>query len=271
MTALTFTLREPPRQRIDMSPLSPDRLGSQPRGEIGMIQLRIGNEQQRLNTLFDIEGHNTSQIVIRNACDRLDFIGAGMQSGRITIEGGAGAYLGRGMRGGKIEVRGDAGAYAASGMDGGLILVEGDAGDFLGGGAAGERQGMNRGVVVIKGNTGDHTGDRLRRGMILIEGDTGDYCGSHMIAGTIAVLGQVGRHAGYAMRRGTLLLSRAPRSLPVTFNDAGEHDLTFLTLLLSSLRRYDSRFATLDSARKRVQRYVGDLACDGQGEVLVWI
>ncbi len=92
-----------------------------------------------------------------------------------------------------------------------------------------------------------------------------------MVAGTIAVLGKVGIAPGYAMRRGTLLFEQHPSSLTPTFNDCGEHTFGFLRLLVHSFAEMNSRFAQLDKNRSRVRRYVGDLACDGKGELLVWV
>jgi formylmethanofuran dehydrogenase subunit C len=126
-------------------------------------------------------------------------------------------------------------------------------------------------MVLVRGNAGDRVGDRLRRGTILIEGSTGDYCCSRMIAGTVAVLGDTGKSIGFGMRRGSLLLANEPDSLPATFVDAGVHNLGFLTLWTRQLHTLDSMFAHLDPARQRVHRYTGDLACEGQGEVLVWV
>jgi formylmethanofuran dehydrogenase subunit C len=92
-----------------------------------------------------------------------------------------------------------------------------------------------------------------------------------MGAGTIAVAGRVGAFPGMAMRRGTLLLQQPPAALVATFNDCGEHPNGFLTLLVRSWRTLPGRFGTLPDGRVRVRRYVGDLANDGRGEILVWV
>jgi formylmethanofuran dehydrogenase subunit C len=130
---------------------------------------------------------------------------------------------------------------------------------------------MQGGTVLVEGSAGDRTGDRMRRGTLLIEGDTGDYCASRMVAGTIAVWGRVGAFPGLAMRRGTVLLQHAPGEMVPTFNDCGEHPLSFLTLLVRSWRTLPGKFATIPDSRVRVRRYMGDLANDGRGEILVWV
>jgi formylmethanofuran dehydrogenase subunit C len=71
------------------------------------------------------------------------------------------------------------------------------------------------------------------------------------------------------MRRGTLLLQQMPAALwPATFNDNGVHELSFVSLLQKSFKTLDSRFAQLQD-NNRVQRFLGDLACGGRGEILI--
>ncbi len=106
----------------------------------------------------------------------------------------------------------------------------------------------------------------MRRGLILIEGNAGDYCASRMIAGTIGVLGNVGAYAGFNMRRGTLLLKQQP-VLHATLQDCGIHTLPFLSLLTKSFANLDTTFKHLKL--NRVQRFVGDAANKGNGEILV--
>jgi formylmethanofuran dehydrogenase subunit C len=236
---------------------------------IARLPLWLGNRETPLGELFQVSGGDPEHLVLRGECARLDRIGADMDAGRITVEGDGGWYLGQGMGGGEIRVQGNAGPFAGAAMAGGALHIEGDAGDFLGGAIPGARQGMRGGQILVKGNCGDRAGDRLRRGQILIAGDAGGYCGSRMLAGTLAVLGRTGEYAGYGMRRGTLLLAQAPASLPVTFNDSGQIELTFLRLLYRALHAADPAFERLDPATCRVQRHVGDLACQGKGEILI--
>ncbi len=271
MSRLMLALKHDPRQRVDLSPLTPDRLAGLDRDRIATLELASGNQTLRVGDVFDLAGDDVSDIVILNASAKLDRIAAAMTHGRITVEGDAGAYLGMGMAGGEIEVGGNAGAYAASGMAGGSLHVRGDAGDFLAAAAPGEQRGMSGGDVIVGGNAGDRAGERMRRGMVLIEGTAGSYCGCGMIAGTIAVAGAVGANPGYAMRRGTLLLRRMPERLLPTFNDCGEHELGFLRLLLRAWSTLPSEFARLAANADRVRRFVGDIANGGKGEILIWV
>lgn len=269
MSTLTLTLKEAPRQRVDLSPLTPDLLNGKSPAEISAIELASGNRRLRVDELFSISGDDSSSLVIKNGCDKLDRIGQAMTSGSITVHGDTGAYLGFAMKNGAITVHGNVGAYAASGMKNGLLHIRGNADDFLAAAIPGDRHGMAGGMVIVTGNAGDRVGDHMRRGAVLIEGNAGDYCGSRMLAGTIAVLGKAAGFAGYGMKRGTLLLNTTPNNFPATFNDCGKHHLNYLLLLIKSWQSLDSKFALLEP-RSRVRRYMGDLANAGKGEILVW-
>lgn len=268
MSALTFTLKAVPAHRIDCSPLTPDKLAGKSAAEIGALLLDSGNQKLRVDSLFAIAGKDASDIAFANSCGKLDYIGHDMQSGCITIHGGAGSYLGLQMRNGEIVLHGNADAFAASGLAGGLIHIHGNVGDFLAAAIVGDRKGMRGGTVIVTGNAGDRVGDQMRRGLLLIEGNAGSYCASRMLAGTIGVLGSVGDYAGYGMRRGTLLLTQMP-TLHVTMQDCGKHTLPFLQLMFKSFSILPTKFARMN--KNRAQRYAGDLANDGKGELLILI
>jgi formylmethanofuran dehydrogenase subunit C len=131
--------------------------------------------------------------------------------------------------------------------------------DFIG-------QKMSHGSIICQGDVGDRLGDQMRRGLILIDGNAGDYCGSRMLAGTIGVYGSVGKYAGFAMKRGTILLKNK-MDFHATIQDCGVHNLPFLALLFQSFKPLPSKFNQLKNLR--AQRFAGDLACNGNGEILV--
>ncbi len=268
MSALTFTLKHQPKQRVDLSPLVPANLSGKSVNEIAALTLQCGKQKTPVSDLFTLSGDDMQNIVIDNSVGKLDFIGKELESGSITVNGNAGAYLGMGMKSGSITLNGNAGLYAACEMKRGTLEINGNVGDFLGGALPGNKMGMKGGTILVKGNVGDRAGDHMRRGLILIEGNAGDYCGSRMTAGTIAVMGNTGRYLGYAMRRGTLLLWNQPQ-LPASFNDCGAHTLGFLPLLFASFKPINSKFADASAAFNRVQRYAGDMSEIGRGEVLV--
>lgn len=270
MSACIFRIKDGVTgQRIDASPLTPDRLAGLSSAQMGEIPLWAGRDHLPASQLFTIEAGSALDLRIVTGKARVDRLGAGMKQGSLTVEGDAGDYLAQGMRNGDVRVIGSCGAFAGNAMTGGLITIEGDAGLGLGAAIAGEHAGLKGGMVIVKGNAGDRVGDHQRRGTILIEGNAGSYCGTRMAAGTIAVLGSVGDHVGFGMRRGTILLARLPTEPTPTFFDAGSCDLNFLTLLIASWRTLDSRFARLDRLRKRVRRFVGDLSSGGKGEILI--
>lgn len=266
MNALTFTLKVALPHSINCSAITPDQLAGKSIAEITSIELVTGKNQLLVGDIFNISGIDAQHIVFKNSSYKLNYIGANMTSGNITIEGDAGAYLGFGMKNGEIDCQGNAAAFAACGMRGGLLTIHGDAGDFLGAGSEGSRKGMLGGTVIVKGNVGDRAGDQMRRGLILIEGNAGDYCGSRMIAGTIGVLGELGSYTAFNMHRGTLILTRQPY-LHITMQDCGTHTLPFLNLLFKSFSKYHTEFSKL--SHQRVQRFVGDTAFNGNGEILI--
>ncbi len=269
MSPLKLTLREPPIQRVDLSPLWAPGVAGKSLAEVGAVMLVSGNRKVRTDQVFSLEGSPGTQIEIIGSTERLDGIGAGMASGRIIVRGDVGAYLGQDMTGGSIEVVGNAGAFAAAGMRAGRIVISGNAGDFLGAAIPGDHQGMRGGLVSVGGRAGDRAGDRMRRGVMLVAGDAGDYCASRMVAGTIAVWGTPGKAPGFAMRRGTLLLRQSPAELLPTFNPSGEFPLGVLTLMIRSWRGLPGVFGTLPGAGLRVRRFMGDRANGGVGEILI--
>jgi formylmethanofuran dehydrogenase subunit C len=149
--------------------------------------------------------------------------------------------------------------YIGHQMLSGSITIEGNCGNFMG-------ANMRGGSIICTGNTGDRVGDLMRRGLILIDGNAGDYCASRMVAGTIGVHGNMGKYTGFGMKRGTILLKNSA-NFHATIQDCGMHNLPFLTLLFKSFNHLNSQFSKLDSTR--VQRYCGDIAANGSGEILI--
>ena len=269
MSGLVLTVTRPPRQRLDLSPLLPERLADLSIEVVGAIELACGNRRLRTDEVFTLASGSGPGLVIRNQGARLDNIGQGMTMGEITIEGDAGAYAGLAMSGGRLTISGHAGPFAGAAMTGGIIEVTGNAGDWLGGGLPGERRGMAGGLILIRGDAGQRAADRQRRGIILIEGNAGDFLGARMVAGTTIVLGtETGRYPGFAMKRGTLLLNRRPQQMLPTFADAGRHELGFMSLLTSYLAPHSARLAVAAPSLTELRRFTGDAAAGGKGEIL---
>lgn len=274
MTTLSFSLKKSLDFAVNCAALTPNNLAKKSLAEIAAMLLVYGKSQLRLDAVFDIAQDEATEtaadavpnVIVKNSTDKLDYLGAHMTSGRMHITGDVGAFLGFNLSQGEIHCHGNTLAFAACNMRGGLLHIHGNTGDFLGGASAGLRKGMRGGTILVTGNAGERTGDQMRRGLILIEGNSGDYCASRMIAGTIGVLGNVGRYAGFNMKRGTLLLTKTPQ-LHATIQDCGMHTLPFLSLMYQSFAQFDTKFSSLSS--QRVQRFVGDAACNGNGEILL--
>jgi formylmethanofuran dehydrogenase subunit C len=262
-----FTLRAQPEQRLDLSPLTPDRLAGLDVKAVELLTLNTTRSPLCVADVFRVRAGNADRVAIEVGSERFDYLGHGMTRGELVVEGDAGFAAGRALAGGRLQIRGNAGPWAASGMRGGKIEIAGDAGDRLGGPLAGERTGMSGGVVVVGGNAGARAGDRLRRGLIVIEGAAGSSPASRMIAGTVVVCGAAGALPGYLMRRGTLVLGQSPDPLPPTFVPVGGDGLVFLRLLARTLLTISPRAARL--LRGPIRRFAGDMAVLGKGEMLV--
>ncbi|MEX2515351.1 MAG: formylmethanofuran dehydrogenase subunit C [Gammaproteobacteria bacterium] len=270
MSTLTLTLRPEITERVDMTGLTPDKLQSQSQAAIGKIKLQVGGKRLALARVFKIEGSaKDAELAIKAAKGRLDYIGRAMTAGRITVYGAAGDFLGQGMRNGHIIARSHTGRWAGRDMRGGTLEILGNAGDYLAAAFPGDTHGMREGLIYVRGNAGARCGERMRRGIVIIDGDCGIYCGNKMIAGTIMVLGEIGAHIGTGMKRGTIITGYMPENLPATFNDCGEYEPAFLTLLFRQLAASHASLRELANWPARVQRLAGDLAAGGKGEILV--
>ena len=285
MSTITLRVKHAPGFRVDGSALLPSALHALSEAEIARVMLPAGNDACAAGDLFDISvdtNDNDARLVIEGDARWLDRLGAQLDAGSLRIEGSAGDHAGWRMAGGTLEITGDTGAFTACEMRGGTLVVAGNSGDFVAGALPGGMEGMTGGTLVVAGNAGARLGDRMRRGTVLIGGDTGDYAASRLVAGTIGIAGRLGAHYGYGMRRGTLLLLQQPERIPPTFTTGGRGFDVFWSLFARALAAECSAvssvsaalaprltpFAALD-AHKVPQRYAGDLAVDGRGELLL--
>lgn len=266
MTPFTFTLRQEPPQRVDLSALTPDRLAGKSVAEIEKIEIGTTRASTKVGDLFKVSEGDLKNLRYEGGSARFDLVGAKLlPEFSIHVEGDVGLQLGRLATGGRITVSGNAGAYAASGNAGAHIEIKGDVGELLAAPLAGELAGMSGGRVVVRGNAGARAGDRLRRGILIIEGNAGEDLGSRVIAGTIIVLGETVGRVGYLNRRGSLVLAKRKDFGP-TYLDCGAHLFTFARLFSRSLRADSAGASALLSGR--LQRFGGDTAVYGKGEIL---
>jgi len=128
---------------------------------------------------------------------------------------------------------------------------------------------MGGGEIVIRGNAGDDAGARMRRGLVVVTGNAGRGTGRGMIAGTAVVFGETGSDAGRWTKRGSIVAC-GPVASPATFRYACTYRPPHVRVLLLYLRERRG----LDVADRwitgRYDRYCGDLAELGKGEMLQW-
>ncbi|MEM5382889.1 formylmethanofuran dehydrogenase subunit C [Paraburkholderia phymatum] len=285
MTAITLRVKHAPGFRVDGSPLLPCTLSALSGDAIERLLLSAGNEAFAIGDLFDVSlatNNDEARVVIEGDARWLDGVGAQLDAGSVRVTGSVGDYAGLRMTGGTLDIEGNAGHFTGCEMRGGRLTVEGHSGDFVAGARPGGMEGMTGGTLVVAGNAGARLADRMRRGTVLIGGDTGDYAASRLVAGTVGIAGRLGAHYGYGMRRGTLLLLQRPERVPPTFTAGGRGFDVFWSLFVRALaaqcsesacasalmKRRLTPFAALD-AHRLPQRYAGDLAVDGRGELLI--
>jgi len=266
VSSFTFTLRQEPPQRVDLSALTPDRLAGKSVADIEKIEIGTTRASTRVGDIFKIAQGDLKTLRYEGGSPRFDLVGAKLlPEFSIHVEGDVGLQVGRLAKGGRITVSGNAGGYAASGNEGAHIEIKGDAGDFLAAPLAGELAGMSGGRVVVRGKAGARAGDRLRRGILIIEGDAGEDLGSRIIAGTIIVLGETAGRVGYLNKRGSLVLAKRKDFGP-TYMDCGPHIFAFAGFFARGLKGDSPAASALLSGR--LQRFGGDTAVYGKGEIL---
>ena len=267
MSRFSFTLKGPPPQRLDLSPLTPERISRLSVSEIAAIPINTTRAALSVGDMFQLRAGDLDEIVFEGGAVRFDRVGAGLSRGAIRVVGDVGVEAGRAMTGGSLIIEGNAGVFAGSAMRGGLLTIYRSAGERLGGPLAGETEGMTGGTLHVRGGAGARAGDRMRRGFILIEGAAGECAGSRMIAGTLAIGGEAGSLPGYLMNRGTILLAGGAKQMSPTFVDCGAYELVAAKLMASHVAQTSGRLG--QAFRGPLRRYAGDLAALGKGEIFV--
>jgi formylmethanofuran dehydrogenase subunit C len=267
MSTLSLSLRAAPSGAVDLSALVPGKLAGLSVSDVERLALGDSPHAPRVGDVFAVSGETGGAIAISGGSTFLDYVGAGLDGGSMTIEGAVGNYAGRGMKSGTLTIGGNAGAYLASAAKGGLIHVKGSAGDFLGGARPGDKFGMIGATVVVEGNVGERAGERMRRGLVIARGSFGAAAGSRMVGGTLWTETGFGPRPGPLLRRGTLIGPKVDELLP-TFADCGRID----PVILGILSRYVAQ--TLGPLAPKplpglVRKLAGDQATIGKGEILL--
>lgn len=265
---ITLTLTQQPTVPLEAECLTPDRLVNQSADEIAAGVVYHGKRQVRVDQFFEVDGERSDEIEMHGDLSRVRLIGRQMSRGSITIHGDIGMHLGAHMSGGRIEVFGNAGDWLGGEMTGGQIHVHGRAGQQVGAAYRGSLFGMRGGTIVVDGAAGIEIGMRMRRGLIVIGGRAGDFVGLQMKGGTIVLCEGAEIRTGAWMQRGTIL-SLTDIALMPTFAYSGTYNPTFANILASELSALGQSlpFRANEGA---YQRYCGDMAVPGKGEVLVW-
>ena len=261
---------------LSVQGLLPEFVATQSLAAIKQLPVLCDNQPAQLNDFFHVDGNpEDEQIECCGDFSRVHFLGAGMQSGTIIVQGNLGRHSGEQMTGGKLLIKGSAADWLACGMRGGEIRVLGDAGDNAVGSLPGDRQGMIGGQVIIDGSVGSLAGSRMRRGLLAIGGNAGEATGFELLAGTILIAGQPGPHTGLGMRRGSIVLlgiksfsHEASAYIPPTFLKGGIWRPAFMALLEKHLVNTGFPAAQKTAWTGPWQQWHGDSLAGCRGEIL---
>jgi formylmethanofuran dehydrogenase subunit C len=255
---------------VEAECISPDLFSGKSLEQVKNLEVLVGNKRKRIGDVFEVsEGpEGGEEIVLEGDLSRVKHVGATMSFGKIVVKGNIGMHLGRQMKGGEIIVHGNTGDWAGAEMKGGTIRIEGNAGNLLGAAYRGSKLGMNRGMIVVEGSAGHEVGELMKRGIIAVVGDIASFAGAHMKGGTILGFGKIGGRAGAEMDRGTIIAFNPLELLP-TFEYDSTYNPTFLRIFLRELRKHDLPIKETHITGM-YNRYSGDLAGLGKGEIIVW-
>jgi formylmethanofuran dehydrogenase subunit C len=265
---IVLTLKEQPSVPLEAEAICPDRTAELTHEEVRALPVFLGKRQRRLDDFFEVEGASSDELEIRGDASKVKWIGRGMTRGKIAIQGNAGMHLGAYMKGGIIEVSGNASDWVGAEMSHGLIRIHGNAGGQVGAAYRGSASGMQDGTILIDGSAGLEVGMRMKRGIIAIRGKVRDFTGLQMKGGSIFLMGGAEIRTGAWMIRGTIVALTEIPLLP-TFSHACSYNPVFLRLYSRYLKSLGLEIPGSDHDGV-YERYVGDTAVPGKGEILIW-
>ena len=268
MSTITLTLKEQPSVPLEAEVICPDVFAELSNSEIRSKIVYHGKRQVPLGDFFDVDGERGDEISIHGDLSRVRWLGKAMSRGRLTVHGSVGMHLGSGMKGGEIEVHGDAGDWIGAEMKNGLIRVHGNGGGQIGAAYRGSMAGMKNGTIIVDGCAGLEVGMRMRRGTIVVGGPAKDFTGLQMKGGTIVLMSGAEIRTGAWMQRGTIISMKPLQMLP-TFSYACQYNPVFLNVYSKELGKLGVTLPYLASEGS-YQRFAGDSAVPGKGEILVW-
>lgn len=196
---------------------------------------------------------------------------SGTPDGTAVLEGEwqAADWLGASMAAGTVEVVGSTGIQAGAGMSGGTLVIRGDAGDGVAGAFPGRKRGVTGGEVIVHGNVDGGAGRAMRRGLLVVGGSAGRAAGYSMLAGTIVCLGAMGTDAGLLNKRGSLVVAGRV-AIPPVYRQACAFRPAYLAVILKRLRARHGLAIPDELVGGTWQRWSGDFAELGRGEILAW-
>lgn len=265
---ITLTLKQQPSVPLEAEFLSPDVMADLAHEAICALPVYLGKRQCRVDEFFDVDGAASDELTIHGDGSKVKWIGRGMTRGRIAIKGNAGMHLGAYMKGGAIEVSGNASDWVGAEMTAGLIRIAGNAGGQAGAAYRGSMAGMKGGTIIIGGTAGLEVGMRMKRGIIVIGGQVRDFAGLQMKGGTIVLLGGAEIRTGAWMIRGTIISLKPIQLLP-TFGYSCQYNPAFLNVYAKHLQGLGVSIPC-EAQAGAYQRYMGDAAVPGKGEILIW-
>lgn len=228
-----------------------DRFATLTTKDIAALPVRHGGRPARLGDFFKVSGERSPHVRLEGRLEKVEGIGTGMAGGDLLIEGSTGRDLGVAMAGGRIDVRGGAGHN-------------------VGGARPGAARGMSGGEIIVRGAVGDDAGACMRRGLLVILGEAGRGSGRGMIAGTVVLFGAAGQGAGRFLKRGSIVALETVER-PATFRYACTYRPPHVVLLLRYLRARAGVPVADRHLAGRYERYSGDFAELGKGEILQWV
>jgi len=237
--------------------IKPDIFQNKSCEEIASLEIWEGNKKKKLGELFKIEGKSSENptITIHGDVSKVRRIGAGMESGEITVYGDVGMHLGEEMKGGKITVHGNVGAWAGSMMKNGIVEVHGTASDYLGAPYRGSHEGMRGGKIIVYGNVGNEAGAYMHDGIIKIYGSSGQFAGLRMHGGIIYVQKDCEGRAGACMKDGKIIVGGFLESVLPTFSIEGIKEKV--------------KIEETETAQESFYLFLGDLTEKGNGKLYV--
>jgi len=277
MSPLTLRQTIKTARRIDLFGIVPNRVNDLSLSEILRMPIRIDECAAVVGDCFEVVDGDRATIVFDGDHSNCDYVGGGLDSGRIVVAGSVGDFLADRMRGGAVEVTGSANRFACSGLRGGLVRVAGDCGEYAAAAAPSVNRGMNGGTLVVSGNCDQWLATRMRRGTVIVHGNVAAACASRMIAGTLVLCGQVQFPLAANMARGTILLlgHQVVCTAPAGFTDPEHTELSYVQILINDIAPYlpdRMRSEQIPSVvfRSPVFRALGDRVNRGLGEI-IWL